>query len=600
MAGLAVVAPTLVAYNVAPSATFFNQAAAFIGWGLFCIVVALAVPERLWPRSAATRALLGSLTLLVACAVAASLFERAPWSLSLSAIGSIAAAMLVLVVGAAAARAGIGVRVFEAFCIALVVAGIASSVVGLIEVFAPHWPNGWLVAEASIPGRATGNVRQPNHLSSLLLWSMAAAVWLGERWPRWRTAMWATALLCSEVIVLSASRTGLVGMFVLLGWGLLDRRLSRSTRIFLATAPVVYLVLWGASTLGAQAMQLDFEGAKRMSGSGLYVSYSRWRIWENTLSLIAMHPWLGVGFGEFNFAWSLTPFPNRPVAFFDHTHNLLLQFAVELGIPLALAVCGAMGYAVWAALQNAIASGRGDDEAAGAFAPMQRAAFVMVFMVAVHSMLEYPLWYSYFLLPAAFAFGLCLERPDRSPVAAAATAPSPSIAGATRPLVIASMLLVLGGSLALLDYARVVVIFEPPANAGPLEQRIAAGRKSVLFGHHADYAAGTVTKHPGQVIDAFDRATHYLLDTRITMAWANALEERGEDDKARYLAARLREFHNPASEAYFAVCDPANVRLAAANAAASAAAAGEAAPAPAKTPYQCLAPKRGYRFEDFR
>ena len=44
--------------------------------------------------------------------------------------------------------------------------------------------------------------------------------------------------------------------------------------------------------------------------------------------------------------------------------------------------------------------------------PIQRAALVMVVMVAVHSMLEYPLWYSYFLLPAAFAFGLCLERPE--------------------------------------------------------------------------------------------------------------------------------------------------------------------------------------------
>ena len=30
-----------------------------------------------------------------------------------------------------------------------------------------------------------------------------------------------------------------------------------------------------------------------------------------------------------------TPFPGRPVAFFDHTHNLVLQFAVELGLPLA-------------------------------------------------------------------------------------------------------------------------------------------------------------------------------------------------------------------------------------------------------------------------
>ena len=32
----------------------------------------------------------------------------------------------------------------------------------------------------------------------------------------------------------------------------------------------------------------------------------------------------------------------------------------------------------------------------------------MVLMMALHSQLEYPLWYAYFLLPTAFALGLCL------------------------------------------------------------------------------------------------------------------------------------------------------------------------------------------------
>ncbi len=43
--------------------------------------------------------------------------------------------------------------------------------------------------------------------------------------------------------------------------------------------------------------------------------------------------------------------------------------------------------------------------------PLQRAALVMVLMVTLHSLLEYPLWYSYFLLPTSFAFGLCLAEP---------------------------------------------------------------------------------------------------------------------------------------------------------------------------------------------
>ncbi len=187
----------------------------------------------------------------------------------------------------------------------------------------------------------------------------------------------------------------------------------------------------------------------------------------------------------------MTAFPDRPSEFFDHTHNLVLNFAVEMGLPLAAIVLALLVYALWQALRNAIAEGR----ASTTSYPVQRAAFVIVFLVAVHSMLEYPLWYAYFLLPTAFAFGLCLERPTES--AGAARAVRDAEAKVTRPYVLAAMFLMLGGTLAVYDYMRVVVIFAPPAGAGPLEQRIAAGRKSILFGHHADYAMATIAAHPG-------------------------------------------------------------------------------------------------------
>ena len=77
---------------------------------------------------------------------------------------------------------------------------------------------------------------------------------------------------------------------------------------------------------------------------------------------------------------------------------------------------------------------------------------------------------------------------------------------------------------------RVVVIFAPPAHAPRRStQRIADGRRSVLFAHHADYAAATVAEHPGTVMKAFERAPHYLLDARLMMAWAKALDEARRD-----------------------------------------------------------------------
>jgi O-antigen ligase len=260
-------------------------------------------------------------------------------------------------------------------------------------------------------------------------------------------------------------------MLTLAGWGALDRRLSRRARTVLMLAPVIYALLWGAMSLWAAHSHQVFAGQARLSAGG-NISSNRFAIWSNALSLIASHPWLGVGFGDFNFAWTLTAFPDRPNEFFDHTHNLVLNFAVEMGLPLAGIVLALLLYALWQALRNAIAEGR----ASAPQYPVQRAAFVIVFLVAVHSMLEYPLWYAYFLLPTAFAFGLCLERPTEA--AGAAPAAGDAENKVTRPYVLAAMFLMLGGTLAVYDYMRVVVIFAPPVGAGPLEERIAAGRKS--------------------------------------------------------------------------------------------------------------------------
>jgi hypothetical protein len=73
---------------------------------------------------------------------------------------------------------------------------------------------------------------------------------------------------------------------------------------------------------------------------------------------------------------------------------------------------------------------------------------------------------------------------------------------------------------------------------------------------------------------AFDRATHYLLDTRLMTAWAQALAARGEMDEARYVAARLREFRKTDAGDFFAAC-----------------AVAVSAPAPA-LPFQCGLPAR--------
>lgn len=571
LATAAITAPALIAFNVAPSATFINQAAALVGWGAWAMLLAMVLPRSATAASNASpdrgaAAFLMTLLLIAASAFAAPLWTGLPWTLALSAIGVIGAAMLVAALATALQRACLGEAAFAAFCLALLAAGVLATLIGFVQVYAPEWADGQWIAASTAGNRAVGNLRQPNHQSSLLLWAMIAAVWLGgtARLPRAALPVLLLALLAG--VVLTASRTGMVGAALLALWGLADRRLARGVRLQLVLVPLVYFFWYELFAAIAHQEGALFAGEAQLHKAD--PSSSRFGIWANTLTLIAEHPWAGVGFGEFNFAWSLHVFPGRPVAFFDHTHNLPLQLAVELGLPLAALVLALLLYALWRALRLAAEGEAGD------VAP-RRAALAMVVMIALHSLLEYPLWYAYFLLPAAFAFGIALGGP------APAAAPR---AEALRPRpnlwLVAALVLLLGGLASLMDYRRVAVIFSPAGDT-PLAQRIAEGRRSWFFGHHADYAAATVAAHPSDEMAALARATHYLLDTRIMTAWAKALADRGEVDKARHLAARLREFHNPLSAEFFAACDKP---------------AGEGEP----KPFQCEAPQRRYDDADFR
>lgn len=545
----AAAAPSLLAFNVSPSPTFLNQALALGLWGAFAFLLgqdrgtAGGVGQALLRSST----LLGALVLLVCAAAWSGLATGLPSSLVLSAVGLLAAAGVLVVAGAASATSVRGTDVFFLFCLGWIAAGVFNTGIAAVQVFAPAWTDGDLLAHSSLPGRAVGNLRQPNHLSSLLLWSAIAVAACSEagRLARPLAALLMVAFVFA--VVLTASRTGLVGVALLALWGLTDRRLTRSTRWLLVAAPVLYAVSWVFMAAWADAAASTFGGQQRLSEGDL--SASRFGIWSNTMSLIRMNPWAGVGFGEFNFAWSLTPFPGRPGAFFDHTHNLPLQLAVELGLPLACAVLALLLFALWQSWRYACA-------ASGEIGLAGRSSLAMLVMIGLHSLLEYPLWYSYFLLPAAWAWGFVLGLPSRSaaPVAGVGgggTAITTSVAGA---------LVALGAAASVADYSRVAVIFSSAPGALPLEQRIVNGQRSIFFAHHAHYAAATVADDPATALESLGVASHYLLDTRLMMAWSRALANLGDIDRARFLAARLREFKNPLSADFLAQCltvDPA-------------------------------------------
>jgi hypothetical protein len=234
LALLAIVAPTLLAAHEPPSVTFYNQVLALFGWGLWTAALAGPVLKGQALIQPADRRPVWSLSAMLALNALLALI--APWVSGLPAglamMGG-GMALSALLVFAVAWRVGLseqGPRVFDVFCEALAWAGVAGMVLAVVQVFHPAWADGTWIAEPTMPGRAVGNLRQPNHFSTLLVWSCCATAWLGARgrWPQNLAA--AAMVLMIGGVVFTASRTGTIAMAFLTIWGLCDRDLPRRMR----------------------------------------------------------------------------------------------------------------------------------------------------------------------------------------------------------------------------------------------------------------------------------------------------------------------------------------------------------------------------------
>jgi O-antigen ligase len=566
---LAIAAPVLLSYTRTPTVTFYNQIVALVGWGVWLSWMSHESKQQVMADQAVYRAKkigisAGAMLMALGLSMAWQSKGLLQWplggSLTLQGLAMTAAAMLAFLSGFRVSRQAEHKKlIFEVFCWALVAAAFASAALALIQVFMPKWADGRWIATPLVAGRAVGNLRQPNHLSTLLL--MGAAAWVSL--PKLRSG-WGFIGLTLLVwgVVATGSRTGMVGVGLLALWGIFDKNLSKGWRWFLVLTPGVYALCWEGMAQWATASGHSFIGEARLH-SGSDISSSRFDIWRDTLQLIQQNIWQGVGWDEFNFAWTLTSFPDRPVAFFDHTHNLALQLLVEMGTPLGGSILLLLLMAYIGLLRQAFRAKTGG---------LAWMALYTVTLVMVHSLLEYPLWYAYFLLPTAFVWGMGLADGRAAELADQGIGrlrERASVSGA-RMLwgsLIASLALTFGAVYAVWEYRQITDIYAPAKN-NPLSlgERIQQGQDTWFFSHQGDYAAATTSEHPGKDPDAYaalGRATHYLIDARLMITWAKAEAERGDLPKAKFLAQRAREFCRggklegcyPLLKEFFAPCE---------------------------------------------
>ena len=433
-------------------------------------------------------------------------------------------------------------------------AALVSAVLGLIQYlgfadsFAP-WVN------TTAPGEAFANLRQRNQFASLTNIGLVALVWLAGR-DGVSKGGWliVAAALLAVGNAASSSRTGLLQLLMvavlIAWWGGLRQR---GTRKLILAAGLAYAI---ASLALPVMIGREFGGSGilgRLNDGGAACS-SRLILWRNVLDLIALKPWFGWGWGELDYAHFVTLYPGGPDTRFceilDNAHNLPLHLAVELGIPVALAVCG---LGAWLILR---AKPWLEQDA------MRQLAWGVMAVIMLHSLLEYPLWYGPFQMAWGWCVWLLVTTPAR--LKCGSTTNVVKIGVLTdfdggfdgnfkiiRPLApvyttYTAILFIVFITYAAWDYYRISQIYLAPNQRSEAyrDNTLAKIQGSWLFKNQVRFAELTITPVTAENAARINTMAHGLLhfspEARVVEKLIDSAVLLGRHDEARFYVARYR------------------------------------------------------------
>lgn len=261
---------------------------------------------------------------------------------------------------------------------------------------------------APFTGQAlTGNLAQPNSFACYLWLGIGSALYLRT------TGHLQTGIALTAVVILlffsafSGSRTTWLYALALPAFtALLHRRhpecpaFKRWFQSALATLAAL-LLLQAALGLGLIPLPETWPGsaAVRLAETQGHDPI-RTALWKTAWNIFTDHPVLGGGIGQFTWQFHqhvLQLMPMHLPGLPEHAHNLLLHLMAEMGFGAALLLIvlgGRWALGFWREIRH----------------PVHGWLAACLLILLIHSLFEYPLWYSFFLGPFALLLGLGSSR----------------------------------------------------------------------------------------------------------------------------------------------------------------------------------------------
>lgn len=424
-------------------------------------------------------------------------------------------------------------RADESIATGWLVAALGSAVLALMQYL--DLENGffpWIVPTR--PGHALANVHQTNMLASLLAVGLLTLWWMGRRnLLRPVHQGWMAALLLSALAA-TASRTGMLHLLTLaalmFSW---HRREWRTVLAVVLAAGMFYLLsVWVLQALGSALSGSDIQRDIISRFEADNQCHSRLVLWSNVLDLIALKPWTGWGPGGLVYAHYITLFDDaRYCAKLSNAHNLPLQMAVTLGVPVTVLLCAGFVWCIarlkpWAATDIT-----------------ERWLWGVWLLLGLHSLLEYPLWFGVFQLMAALATRqLILARQTRLNPGSSLRAflLSASAMGAASALALALLAAVTW------DYVKVSQLYVPDSQrleryrVNTFEQ----AQTAWLYNAHVLIPQVVVTKltpqNAGLILQGGLESLHVAPDARVIRRVIEAAEMAGQPELAEFHRVRFQ------------------------------------------------------------
>jgi len=408
--------PFLLPIHTAPIGSFWNE------WWAGALGLGAAAFGLLGSRRSLP---LSFLLLVPAVLLLAMLLQLAFGQLAFRQLGLLYAAYLIwagllMILGRHLAETLGLARLADVLATAMTLGALTGAAIALMQWMGLDHRVSWMFA---MPGNhAWGNLGQLNHHAHYSWLGIASAFYLRGRGRLSRGWLWILLLPISFGACLGGSRSVfayLLVLLALLAW--MRRKEPQGPAAMLAgdaallLPAVLALNLFGAwasprvpdfvAWLGSHWPLLDIDSSRRLSSGAslsaarLYELVSgpsiRLAILHSGWLAFTRHIWLGNGAGSFPHA-SFLAAAGRPdddiLTASENAHNFVLNLLVEFGAPATLAVLGLL--TAWAIV---LFRQRWSLE--------QFWCAAILGIGAVHALLEYPLWYSYFLGPTALLLG---------------------------------------------------------------------------------------------------------------------------------------------------------------------------------------------------